>query len=285
MIKRVFVFHNKVKKSITVKNQVMNILRKHNFIITKNNPDLILVVGGDGTMLSAIRSHEELNVPFLGVNTGSLGFLPGLLPNEIDKLPELLSQEEHFYDEFPLLEVISTTISGKKIANYVFNEAVIKHYHPKMLEAHIYIDDKPFNYFTGDGLIFSTPIGTTGYAIWAGGAALHWNLPCYQITPLQPNDNRINRPLKNSIVIPADAKIRLKVVKAKYRSASVACDGLMASREYIEELEITTSQKKVRIIRGKKMSYYDLYRNKIIDKHIFRFLQEGEDAELSQSDS
>ena len=114
MIKRVFVFHNKVKKSITVKNQVMNILRKHNFIITKNNPDLILVVGGDGTMLSAIRSHEELNVPFLGVNTGSLGFLPGLLPNEIDKLPELLSQDEHFYDEFPLLEVISTTISGKK---------------------------------------------------------------------------------------------------------------------------------------------------------------------------
>jgi NAD+ kinase len=147
-----------------------------------------------------------------------------------------------------------------------------------MLEAHIYIDGKPFNYFTGDGLIFSTPIGTTGYAIWAGGAAIHWDLPCFQITPLQPNDNRINRPLKNSMVIPAGAKVTIKVVKARFRSASVACDGVMASREYIEELTISTSDKKVRIMRAKKQSYFELYRNKIIDKHIFRYLEEEDDT-------
>lgn len=278
MFKRIYIFHNKVKKSIAVKNQVMNLLRSEGFILTKENPDLIVVIGGDGTMLSAIRTMEEANLPFLGVNTGSLGFLPGLLPDEIHMLPSILKEERPLMDEYPLLEVISKTISGKEVVNYVFNEAVIKHYHPKMLEAHIYIDGKPFNYFTGDGLIFSTPIGTTGYAIWAGGAAIHWGLPCFQITPLQPNDNRINRPLKNSMVIPASARVTIKVVKARFRSASVACDGLMASREYIEELTISTSNKKVRIMRGKKQSYFELYRNKIIDKHIFRYLEEEDDT-------
>ena len=274
MFKRIFIFHNRVKKSIIVKNQVMALLRREGFILTKVNPDLILVIGGDGTMLSAIRTMEEKNLPFLGVNTGNLGFLPGLLPDEIHLLPEILKGRQHFMDEFPLLEVVSTTITGQRVTNYVFNEAVLKHYHPKMLEALIYIDGKPFNYFTGDGLIFSTPIGTTGYAIWAGGSALHWDLPCYQITPLQPNDNRINRPLKNSLVVPAGSRVHLKVVKAKYRSASVACDGLMASKEYIEELSITMSSKKVRIMRARKQSYFELYRNKIIDKHIFRYLEE-----------
>ncbi|NLY37319.1 MAG: NAD(+)/NADH kinase [Tissierellia bacterium] len=278
MYKRIYIFHNKVKKSLAVKNQVMSLLRKEGYILTKENPDIIVVIGGDGTMLSAIRTMEEANLPFLGVNTGNLGFLPGLLPDEIHLLPTILREENPVMDEFCLLEVVSKTISGKEVVNYVFNEAVIKHYHPKMLEAHIYIDGKPFNYFTGDGLIFSTPIGTTGYAIWAGGAAIHWDLPCFQITPLQPNDNRINRPLKNSMVIPAGAKVTIKVVKARFRSASVACDGVMASREYIEELTISTSDKKVRIMRAKKQSYFELYRNKIIDKHIFRYLEEEDDT-------
>ena len=278
MYKRIYIFHNKVKKSLAVKNQVMSLLRKEGYILTKENPDIIVVIGGDGTMLSAIRTMEEANLPFLGVNTGNLGFLPGLLPDEIHLLPTILREENPVMDEFCLLDVVSKTISGKEVVNYVFNEAVIKHYHPKMLEAHIYIDGKPFNYFTGDGLIFSTPIGTTGYAIWAGGAAIHWDLPCFQITPLQPNDNRINRPLKNSMVIPAGAKVTIKVVKARFRSASVACDGVMASREYIEELTISTSDKKVRIMRAKKQSYFELYRNKIIDKHIFRYLEEEDDT-------
>lgn len=277
MYKRIYIFHNKVKKSLAVKNQVMNLLRKEGYILTKERADIVVVIGGDGTMLSAIRTLEEQNLPFLGVNTGNLGFLPGLLPDEIHLLPAILRTEKPVMDEFSLLEVVSKTISGKEVVNYVFNEAVIKHYHPKMLEAHIYINDKPFNYFTGDGLIFSTPIGTTGYAIWAGGAAIHWDLPCFQITPLQPNDNRINRPLKNSMVIPAGSKVTIKVVKAKYRSASVACDGVMASREYIQELCISTSDKKVRILRAKKQSYFELYRNKIIDKHIFRYLEEEDD--------
>lgn len=277
MFKRIFIFHNRVKHSMAVKSQVMALLRREGFILTKVNPDIIVVIGGDGTMLSAIRTMGEKNLPFLGVNTGSLGFLPGLLPDEIHLLPELLRRQEQVMDEFPLLEVVSTTISGKKFTNYVFNEAVIKHYHPKMLEALVYIDGKPFNYFTGDGLIFSTPIGTTGYAIWAGGSAIHWGQPCYQITPLQPNDNRINRPLKNSMILPAESVIDLKVVKAKYRSASVACDGLMVSKEYIEELTITTSKKKVRIMRAREQSYFELYRNKIIDKQVSRYLEETDE--------
>ncbi len=276
-MKRVFVYNNRVQESLEVKTKVMNMLRKNRFILTKKNPEVILVIGGDGTMLSAIRSLGDLEIPFLGVNTGSLGFLPGLLPNEIDKLPKLLGEEQYFSDSFPLLEVKSLTVKGKEVTNYAFNEMIIKHYNPRLMEAHIYINGRPFNYFTGDGLIVSTPIGTTGYAIWAGGAAIHSELDVFQITPLQPNDNRINRPLKNSLVLPADSEILIKVVLAHRRSAMVACDGVVVSEDHVQDVCIRLADRRVKILRAGKSSYFDLYRNKIIDKNIYRYLQEGDE--------
>ncbi|NLL22650.1 MAG: NAD(+)/NADH kinase [Tissierellia bacterium] len=275
-MKRVFVYNNRRKESLNVKNQVMSLLRRHQFELTKKNPEVILVIGGDGTMLSAIRSLGEMQIPFLGVNTGSLGFLPGLLPHEIDQLPALLGNDKFYVDSFPLLEVVSHTVRGKEVVNYAFNEMIIKHYNPRLMEAHIYINKRPFNYFTGDGLIVSTPIGTTGYAIWAGGAAIHSELDVFQITPLQPNDNRINRPLKNSLVLPANSEIQIKVILAHRRSAMVACDGVVVSEDHIQDVTIRLADRRVKILRAGKSNYFDLYRNKIIDKNIFRYLKEAE---------
>lgn len=282
-MKRVYVYNNRVKQSLNVKSKVMNLLRRHRFILTKKDPEVILVIGGDGTMLSAIRSLVSMDVPFLGVNTGSLGFLPGLLPTQIDLLPKLLGEDQFVTDTFPLLDVTSRTVKGKIVQNYAFNEMIIKHYNPRLMEAHIYIDGRPFNYFTGDGLIVSTPIGTTGYAIWAGGAAIHSELEVFQMTPLQPNDNRINRPLKNSLILPAESEIYIKVVLAQKRSAMVACDGVIVSEDHIEDVQIRLARRKVKILRAGESSYFDLYRNKIIDKNIFRYLQEGEQEGESEN--
>lgn len=278
-MKRIYVYHNRVPKSLHVKQEVMNLLKQHGFVLSKKDPDVILVIGGDGTMLSAIRSLDHLNVPFLGVNTGSLGFLPGVLPYEVQQLPALLKEEKYVTEQYPLLKVESKTIDGETVNNYAFNEVVIRHYHPRLMEALVYIDDRPFNYFTGDGFIVSTPIGTTGYAIWAGGAAIHSDLKLYQITPLHPNDNRINRPLKTSLVVPESTRTKIKIVKAERRSVMVSVDGLMVSDRFISEIDIRISKKYVEILRAKDMSYFDLFRNKIIDKNIFRYLEEEDDNE------
>lgn len=276
-MKRVFVFSNRVKKSVAVKNEVTHLLKNHGFILTKNKPDVIVVIGGDGTMLSAIRSFQQLGVPFVGVDTGSLGFLPGVQPGDIMMLPQMLESQDYVEDIYPLLEVHLTTVSGQKHTSFGFNEIVIKQHQARLFEALLYIDHKPFNYFTGDGLIISTPIGSTGYAIWAGGASIHTSQQVYQITPINPNDNRINRPLRHSLIIPDKTHIHIRMVKANKRSVNIAVDGLMVTEEYIAEADVLISKRKIRILRLQDTSYFDLFRNKIVDKNIYRYLEE-EDA-------
>ena len=272
-MQRIYVYTNRVKRSLQVKAQLMEMLRKAGFVLSKNEPDLILVVGGDGTMLSAIRTLDHLNVPFLGVNTGSLGFLPGILPSEIEILPKLLSEETYYTEKYPTLEVKAKSLSGKEYTSYCFNEVLVKQHQPRLLEILIYLDGKPFNYYTGDGLIVSTPIGTTGYAIWTGGAAIESTLEAYQITPIHPNDNRINRPLKHSLIMPLSTKIELKVVRPQYRSVLAAVDGIYMTEEYLTDLTIRISDRPVSILRAHDTTYFDLFRNKIVDKNIYRYLE------------
>lgn len=272
-MQRIYVYTNRVKRSLQVKAQLMELLRQAGFVLTKTDPEVILVIGGDGTMLSAIRSLDHLNVPFLGVNTGSLGFLPGILPSEIEMLPQLLSEETFYTEKYPTLEVKATSLSGKEYTSYCFNEVLIKQHQPRLLEILIYLDDKPFNYYTGDGLIVSTPIGTTGYSIWTGGAAIESTLEAFQITPIHPNDNRINRPLKHSLVMPLTTKIELKVVRPQHRSVLAAVDGIYMTEEYLSDMLIRISDKPVRVLRAHDTTYFDLFRNKIVDKHIYRYLE------------
>lgn len=273
-MKKIYVYYNNTKKTKPVKNEIMNLLKSNGFILTKKDPDVIVVVGGDGTMLNAIRNLQNKEVPFVGVNTGSLGFLPGVLPQEIKNLPEMLRSDHFICDELPLLEVKATTTSGKEVKGMAFNEVNIRHYMPRLLEALIYFNGKPFNYFTGDGFIISTPVGATGYAIWAGGAAMHPSLKVYQVTPVHPNDNRINRPMKHSFVVPDSTEMTIEILKPDRRTTMVSCDGEMFPENYLKRIEITRSKRVVKILKSKKSDYFDLFRNKIIDKNIFRFLEE-----------
>jgi NAD+ kinase len=272
-MRRIFIHHNNSRGSIKVKQKLMEALKANGFYPTKLQPDVIIVVGGDGTMLSAIRSHAEMNIPFIGINTGTLGFLPSLAPKDIDRLMEILKQEELNVHEYPLLEVRSRTIHNKEMTNIAFNEIVIKHQQPKLMEVLVYLNDKPFNYFTGDGFIVSTPVGATGYAIWAGGVATHSDLPVFQITPMHPNDNRINRPMKTSMIIPNDTLIDFKVIKANQRAVIVACDGQKVSDDFISEIHINISDLTVKVLRLDDYDYFELYRQKIIDKNIYRYLK------------
>lgn len=276
-MKRIFVYSNKTKNSRHIKKEVITILEEAGFVVSKHAPDLIIVIGGDGTMLSSIRQFSKFNKPFLGVNTGTLGFLPGVLPFEIDKLPEMINNNCFELKEFPQIEVTSKTNKGEIIKKYAFNDVVIKHDKPTLMEALLYINNKPFNYFTGDGFIISTPVGTTGYAIWAGSSAVHYDLKAFHITPLNANDSRVNRPLKHSIVIPIDTQIDIRVIKAYKRNVQIACDGKNISDDYMAHISLKISDKLIKVLSSKEKDYFDHFRNKIIDKKIHRFLEEQSD--------
>ncbi|MCK8059073.1 MULTISPECIES: NAD(+)/NADH kinase [unclassified Fusibacter] len=273
-MKRVMIHHNYKPESLGAKKNLIRLLKQKHFIIVDHRPELIIVIGGDGTMLSAVRTHRELHVPFIGINTGSLGFLPTVGPTELEGLVNSLIKKDYQIQNYPLLKVTCATVNGNTVVNYAFNEILIKHLEPRLMEVKLFINNKPFNYFTGDGFIISTPIGATGYAIWAGGVATHSELPVYQVTPLNPNDNSINRPLKTSMVVPMDTVFDFKVVKAKSREVIVACDGAKVSNDYISELNVCVADDSIKILRLSEFDYYEFYRSKIIDKNISRSLDD-----------
>ncbi|MGM0379959.1 MAG: NAD(+)/NADH kinase [Bacillota bacterium] len=270
---RIYIHSNDKINSVKIKEKLISMIKSSSLELVNTEPDVIVVIGGDGTMLSAIKKFKYRNIPFLGINTGTLGFLPSLLPKDIDKFVEIIKNKKYKVEKYPLLKLTSETIYGKKINHYAFNEILIKHLQPKLMEAKIYFNGEPFNYFTGDGFIISTPIGATGYAIWAGGIATHTDLDLYQVTPLNPNDNRVNRPLKKSMVVPLDTELKINIVKAKKRKVIVACDGKKATDDYISKLSIARSKDHViRILKTDGYDYFKLYKNKIIDKKIIKTL-------------
>lgn len=272
-MKRVMIHHNYKPESLRAKKSLIRLLKQNHYHLVDQRPELIIVIGGDGTMLSAVRSHRQKNVPFIGINTGSLGFLPTVGPNQLEALIEVLNKKQYTIQKYPLLKVKCTTVTGHVVENYAFNEILLKHVEPRLMEAKLYLNQKPFNYFTGDGLIVSTPIGATGYAIWAGGVATHSELPVFQITPLNPNDNSINRPLKHSMVVPLNTHLNLQVVKARSRAVIVACDGIKVSNDYIQALDVNVAEESIKILRIGTFDYFEFYKHKIIDKNISRSLE------------
>ncbi len=145
--------------------------------------DLSIVVGGDGTLLHTARSLADFNVPLLGVNMGRLGFLADVSPGEmIDILEQIFSgryQEEHRF-------LLSCEIDGEHYT--AFNDVVIHKWNiARMIEFETYIDGSFVNAQRSDGLIISTPTGSTAYALSGGGPLLHPNLNATVLVPICPH--------------------------------------------------------------------------------------------------
>lgn len=271
---KVLIHANGTFKSQDVRKQIVKILESKGKQVVKEEPDIIFVVGGDGTMLSAIRKYKDLGVPFMGIDTGTLGFLTTIMPDNLDKIFDVLDHKDYRVMNYPLLMVSAKSLSGEIFTDYAFNEIIIKHVDPKLMEAKVYFNERAFNYFTGDGFIISTPMGATGYAIWAGGAVMHSDLPVFQITPITPNDNSVNRPMSSTMILPNDTKIDIKIVKASKRKVIVACDGHNISNDYIEDIHVKLSEDThIKVIRSDAFDYFDLFKRKIIDKDIRRVLE------------
>ncbi len=173
-------------------------------------PDLIVTFGGDGTLLNAVRRYHHLDVPFFGVNYGTLGFMTECeLGNALETL-ERLFDGEGWLDERLMLEtsVVSSEASeGERASNLAVNEVVVrqgKMMRPLLLEIHV--DKELLSRVKADGVIVATPTGTTGYAYSAGGAIVHPNLRCMELCAIAPHSSN-NR----SIIIPDKGVVRITV--------------------------------------------------------------------------
>jgi len=222
--------------------------------------DLAIVVGGDGYMLGAARVLSCYNIGVIGVNRGNLGFLTDLSPQELlEPLSNILAGESYSEQRF-LIETSVYRHGQLKSSNSAMNEAVL---HAgkvaNMIEFEVYIDGAFMFSQRSDGLIISTPTGSTAYSMSAGGPILTPNLNALSLVPMFPH-TLSSRP----IVVDGNSEIKLVLANENYENLQVSCDGhVILAVMPGDEVIIKKSKNTLRLIHPLDHDYFNVLRNKL----------------------
>ncbi|MEX2488649.1 MAG: NAD(+) kinase [Pseudomonadales bacterium] len=221
--------------------------------------DLIIAVGGDGNILGAARTFSEYSVPILGVNRGRLGFLADVHPEEIESLIGEVLEGNYTTEEHFLLEG-QVSIEGEQEVPSALNEVLIHTATlPKMIEFDLYIDGDFVYTQYSDGLIISSPTGSTAYALSAGGPIMHPSLDAVVLIPMFPHTLN-SRPL----VVPGTSEIKIQIGPHIGTNAKISFDSQVEFEiSPGESLLVRKKQEKLTLIHPPGHSFYDVCRSKL----------------------
>jgi len=220
--------------------------------------DFLVSLGGDGTLLSLVRRSYGHHKPVVGINAGNLGFLADITLDDVDAFLGRLLAGEYRIDDRMMIEGYIAKRSGEKKKFIAFNDVVITSPEPsKMVKVNASIDGERFNSYTGDGLIISTPTGSTAYNLSAGGPILYPLTQAFIITPVLAHSLANQRPL----VVPADFSIELDA--EKYRAIASIDGQEVYELEEGDVLYIAGAKKGAKLIHRMEHNYFSVLREKL----------------------
>lgn len=222
--------------------------------------DLIVVVGGDGSLLAAARAFAGYDVKLLGINRGRLGFLTDISPEEIEyRVGDILSGKFELEERFLLKSTIER--NGEVISEGVaLNDVVL---HPgkfiRMIEFELFIDGEFVCRQRSDGLIVSSPTGSTAYALSGGGPIMHPDLDAFVLVPMNPH-TLSSRP----IVVNGNSKIRIKICDSNALLPHATCDGQThAVTQSGDFVDVEKSTRMLKLIHPVDHNFYEVCRSKL----------------------
>lgn len=222
--------------------------------------DLVIVVGGDGSLLRGARALADFQVPILGVNRGRLGFLTDITPEEIESKVNEILQGQYIGEKRCLLEM--EVHRGEQIIAKAdaLNDVVL---HPgqfiHMLQFEVHVDGAFMTSQRSDGIIVATPTGSTAYSLSGGGPILHPGLDATVIVPMNPH-TLSSRP----IVVPGDSEIVILVGEHNQAKAMVTCDGhFHAELETGDRIVIRKKAKLLELLHPVDFNFYERCRSKL----------------------
>jgi NAD+ kinase len=220
--------------------------------------DLVVVLGGDGTLLSVARNLAD-SIPILGVNMGNLGFLTEVPRSELYPSVMRFLEGDFEVDERVLLDVTLRRASGEELLYRVLNDAVInKSALARIIELVVTVDGHRVATYRSDGLIISTPTGSTAYNLAAGGPILNPQLPVVVVTPICPHTLTL-RP----IVVPDSASVDIRL-ETSHEEVYLTLDGQEGTQiEYGDTVSLRRSEDVVRLIKTSDRTFYDSLRDKL----------------------
>ncbi|MDO8649548.1 MAG: NAD(+)/NADH kinase [Candidatus Peregrinibacteria bacterium] len=226
--------------------------------------DLLIVIGGDGTILRSVRELKDFSIPLLTINRGAVGFLAEMRAEEVEKLLPKFLRGDGIIDERSVLHV--EALRGKKafFSGVVLNEAVISQGSiARLVDLETTINDEPLTTFHSDGLIIATPTGSTAYSLAAGGPIVHPQLAATILTPI--NSHSFSQ---KPIVIPGAHKIEVTVLPKENKFRDVEVSLTLDGQTYYtlkrgDRIRATINSKTVKFLRRKQDTFFATLREKL----------------------
>lgn len=220
--------------------------------------DMVISIGGDGTFLKAASRVGKKNIPILGINTGRLGFLADVSPEQMEETLDEIYNRHYRIEERSVLQL---RCENGQLAQspYALNEiAVLKHDSSSMISIHTAINGAPLTTYQADGLVIATPTGSTAYSLSVGGPIIVPHSQTIVLTPVAPHSLNV-RP----IVICDDWEITLDV-ESRSHNFLVAIDGRSESCKENLRLRISRADHSIRVVKRYNHIFFDTLRNKMM---------------------
>ena len=238
-------------------------VQRYDFSDMPEDIECVLVLGGDGTLLQAARELLQRHIPLLGINLGTLGFLTSAEKSELPKCLDSVLDDSCSIDERMMLEGVAYHGSEKIQMNIALNDVIIARAgFSRLVELKIYVNGELLSIYNADGIIVSTPTGSTGYSLSAGGPIIFPQTDVIVITPICPHSLQAR-----SLVVSGEDRIMIEIGrrrKTQKEEAMVTFDGRSAQElETGDRIEIYKAQETTQLIRLKGRSFYQALQNKI----------------------
>lgn len=225
--------------------------------LLRHAPDFLITAGGDGTILDAVTYVRDSGIPILGINTGRLGFLSNVSKEKIGQAITAMQTGEYTLDERYLLSVDAEGLDLD--LNFALNEVTVSRKDTTaMVTVHTWINENYLNSYWADGLILSTPTGSTGYSLSCGGPIIMPGSESLVITPIAPHNLNV-RPF----VIPNTMEIRLKV-EGREQQFLVSLDSRIYALETGSEITVKLAKFRIKLVKTEIQDFADTMRNKLM---------------------
>jgi len=260
------IFTNDTDVSRETKKLLKRKLEKSDFIVPRDfdpNAELIVCIGGDGSFLETLHKYDFPDIPFIGINTGHLGFFQELHPQDLDEF--IFRYKQGKYEIQRLKTVKAEVTAGQNRYEYKgLNEILIKGEMSRVIHLNISIGDSFIERFSGDGILVSTPAGRTAYNYSLGGSIVDPRLSLLQVTPIAPMNTTAYRSFTSSLILPPDLSIRINPEQDGRQGLLIVPDGMEFHHEGIDEIYLEFSDSIVKLLRFENYDFWHKVKSKFL---------------------
>ena len=264
MIKKVRLFSNDNTLSEKVSEVLREKLEESGFEIVKTDYDLAIAVGGDGTFLRAVKeTNFDENIVYVGVNSGTLGFLQEITVEEIDQFIDELKNGYYKLEEVGIQKTVISFKDGQSMF-YSLNEIVVRDKDLKTLKIDVSIDGDLLERFIGDGLLIASSVGSTAHNLSYGGSIVFNTFSTLQITPIAPINSKVYRSLINSVIVPDRKVISLCPENTSDNGILITIDGETHVYDDVYSIETEIGDRKIKCMRLRHYNFPQYINEKLL---------------------